>query len=343
MEIDKEINHFYYSFKSSDDLKTHPNNNTEDFRITLKENIRLEGEWEVGLSSIFLPHINNYKFQSIFKILLHIPPLPYRNPLDDKYWISITLSSSAKTFIDIYLDLKKKIEEAITKVDSSLKVADYIVFNRGSNYWWPNYRIKWGTIILISTDLATFFNMRWRGDSFIKVDHSEATYGLRQLNQEDQCRNILQLKGTLWVTLNPSKSRNNLFIRVLNNKNVVVELINLKKKDAADKKLNEKHTDKMYHNTILVKTNLIKAPINLQKSEYKNIIRVVALPQRENEIENHQFDFLPIFYFPLRVNILNTIKVKLKRFKMSDIVDHITFNGDTSIVILHFRKRHSIL
>ena len=110
-------------------------------------------------------------------------------------------------------------------------------------------------------------------------------------------------------------------------------------KDEEIEKKAKIHTDKMYHNTITVKTNLI-APVNLISKEYRNIIRVVALPQVE---ENHQYDFSPIFYFPLRVNILSTIKIKLKRFKFSDIIDHITFEGDTAIVILHFRKRHSIL
>ena len=343
MEVDEEIDNFYYTLKSSDDLETHPKNNTENFRVTLKESINLKGDWEVGLSSLFIPHIEKYEFKSIFTILIHLPVFPSRNPEDDKYWIEVTLADNVRTFSDVFLDMTSKVQAAIKKYDAKLNPNNFITFHRGPYNWYPSYRVKWGSLFAISIDLATFFKINWGQEKYLKKDFSETTYGLRTINQGDRGRkghNLLQLKGNLWVTLNPTKKVNiGTFINKPNNTDVRYLLANLRAKNSEIEKAAKLHTDKMFHNTILVKTNLID-PVILINKEYRNIIRVVTLPQIE---EIHQYDFSPIFYFPLRVNIISTIKIKIKRFKFSDIIDHITFEGDTAIVQLHFRKRHSIL
>ena len=345
--MDKEVNNFYYSLKSSDDLKIHPENNTENFKVTLKDPIQLEGEWEVGLSSFFIPHIVKYEFNSIFKVLVHLPDMPSRNPDNDKYWIEITLDADKTWFSDVMLDFWTEIRLGIQKYfketskETTKRLGKYYTTWRGPFNWYPSFRIKWGTLIAISTDLANFFNINWKNKKYFKKDFSETTYGMRNMEQEIGI-NKMQLEGQTWVTLNPSKGskvRDSL-IKRKNNDNVQAELKIMAKKDKEDEDISKLHSDKMFHNTILVKTNLINQ-INVTKPEYRNIIRVVTLPQEEEKV--HQFDFSPIFYYPLRVNILNTIKIRLKRFKFSDIIDHITFEGATAIVILHFRKRHSIL
>ena len=344
METDEEIDNFYYSFKSTDDLKTYPLNNAENFRITLKESINLRGDWEVGLSSLFIPHIEKYEFFSLFTVLIHIPNLPSKNPDNDKYWLKITLNKNLTTFSAFFLNMMTKIQEAIKTYDAKLKPNNFITYHRGPYNWYPSYRVKWGTLIAITTDLADFLKIQWQSKTYLKRDLSEKMYGLRTIHQGDRGRNahnLIHMKGNLWVTLNPTQKINiGTFISLQNNLNISYLMKNMKKKDEETEKTSKMHTDKLYHNTILVKTNLISPIVNSVRKEYRNIIRVVALPQVE---ENHQYDFSPIFYFPLRVDILNTIKIRLKRFKFSDIIDHITFEGDTAIVILHFRKRHSIL
>ena len=343
MEIDEEKDHFYYSFKSTDGLQTFPNNSTENFRITLKEPLHLKGEWEVGLSSLFIPHLTKYKFNSVFKMLIHIPDIPSRNPNDDKYWLELELSSNSVTMRDLFQDLKGKITAAIKKFDSSLNVSKYITFHDGPYNWYPSYRVKWGSIIAMSTHLAELLKIDWKSGKYLKIDFSERTYGLRTINQGNRGRdghNLLQLWGSIWLTLNPTQRINiGTFLGVANNINLSYLIKNLQLKNKELEEKSKLHTDKLYHNTMLVKTNLIKQ-IHLTNSEFKNVIRTVALPQVE---ENHQYDFSPVFYFPVRVNVISTIKIKLKRFKLNDIIDHVTFEGDTSIVILHFRRRHSIL
>ena len=344
MEIDEEIDNFYYSFKSSDDTETHSANTTDNFRITLKEPINLNGDWEVGLSSLFIPHIEKYEFVSLFTVLIHIPNLPSRNPDNDKYWLKITLQKNLTTFSAFFLSMMTKIQAAIRTFDAKLNPNNFITYHRGPYNWYPSYRVKWGTLIAITKELAEFLKIDWRSKKFLKKDFSEKMYGLRTIEQGDRGRNahnLLQMNGNLWITLNPTQKINiGTFISLQNNLDIRFLMRNMKHKDEEIEKKSKIHLDKLYHNTILVKTNLISPIVNSTSKEYRNIIRVVALPQVE---ENHQYDFSPIFYFPLRVDILNVIKIKLKRFKFSDIIDHITFEGDTSIVILHFRKRHSIL
>lgn len=349
--MDKEVDNFYYSFKSSDDLQTHSKNNTENFRITLKEPIQLEGEWEVGLSSLFLPHIMKYEFKSLFTVLIHPITALSKDIDDDKYWIEVPIEIDAniRTFTNFFLQFMTQIRVAVLKWEKLNKITRrlgrYWTVYKGPFNWYNSYRIKWGTLIVISTELANFMNVDWLNKTYLKKDLSETTYGLRNIDHGDRGRhahNLLILKGKTWVTLNSAKKdMNNIGTEIKRTNNDIVknEIEILKEKDKEDEEKTKIHTDKLYHNTILVKTNLINQ-IKITKPEYRNIIRVVALPQVK---ESHQFDFSPIFYYPLRVNILNTIKIKLKRFKFSDIIDHITFEGDTAIVILHFRKRHSIL
>ena len=346
----KEVDNFYYSLKSKDDKKIHSENNTENFRVTLKDPIQLEGEWEVGLSSLFIPHIVKYEFNSIFKVLVHLPEMPSRNPDNDKYWIEITLNSDKTWFSDVMLDFWTEIRIGIqnyfklTTAQTAKRLGKYYTTWRGAYNWYPAHRIKWGTIIAISTDLASFFNINWQNEMFLKKDFSETSYGLRTINQRTTL-NKLQLKGQTWVTLNPSKGASQIqdnLIQRRNNENINNEIKILVEKDKKDEEISKIHSDVMYHNTILVKTNLINQK-NITKPEYKNLLRVVTLSQEKEGENQHQYDFSPIFYYPLRVSILNTVKIKLKRFKFSDIIDHITFEGDTAIVILHFRKRHSIL
>ena len=142
MEIDEEIDNFYYNLKSSDDLKTYPQNNTENFRVTLKESINLKGDWEVGLSSLFIPHIEKYEFKSIFTILIHLPVLPSKNPDDDKYWLEVTLNNNLTTFSAFFLSMMTKIHEAIKRYDAKLNPYNYITYHRGPFNWYPSYRIK---------------------------------------------------------------------------------------------------------------------------------------------------------------------------------------------------------
>ena len=215
---------------------------------------------------------------------------------------------------DLFDDFIKKIHEAIIKYDSNLKPKTFITGYRGPYNWYPSYRIKWGTLVIISIQLAELFKLQWEQFIPLQKDFTETTYGLRTINQgkngyrkvEDKPYNLLQLKGKQWITMNPTKKDAiGVYLPLANKQDVRYLLGVMQLSDTKLEAASKVHLDKMYHNSILVKTNLIKP--NLLGLEYKSTLRVVTIPQVK---EMHQYDFNPIYYLPLRVSILDTIKTR---------------------------------
>ena len=88
---------------------------------------------------------------------------------------------------------------------------------------------------------------------------------------------------------------------------------------------------------IHIKSNLIES--QLYGTEYTPIIRTVIPHGGHGNLQT--FDFNPIYYFPLRVSILNNINISIYRYKdmKQTIEEEVPFKGGTVITILHFRKK----
>ena len=88
---------------------------------------------------------------------------------------------------------------------------------------------------------------------------------------------------------------------------------------------------------IHIKSNLIKA--QLYGTEYTSNIRTIIPHGGHGNLQT--FDFNPIYYFPLRVSILNNINISINRYKdvKESIEEEVPFKGGTVVTVLHFRKK----
>ena len=86
-----------------------------------------------------------------------------------------------------------------------------------------------------------------------------------------------------------------------------------------------------------VKSNLIES--QLYGTEYTPIMRTIIPHGGHGIIQS--FNFNPIYYFPMRVSILNNINISIYRYKnmKETIEEEIPFKGGTVVSVLHFRKK----
>ena len=88
---------------------------------------------------------------------------------------------------------------------------------------------------------------------------------------------------------------------------------------------------------IHIKSNLIES--QLYGTEYTSNIRTIIPHGGHGNLQT--FDFNPIYYFPLRVSILNNINISIYRHKdlNESIEEEVPFKGGTVVTVLHFRKK----
>ena len=88
--------------------------------------------------------------------------------------------------------------------------------------------------------------------------------------------------------------------------------------------------------TININTNLIEA--QLRGTDYTNSIRMIVPHGAHGELQT--FDFNPIYYFPLRVSIINDIDIYINRYKdlKKSIEEEVPFKEGIIALVLHFRR-----
>ena len=88
---------------------------------------------------------------------------------------------------------------------------------------------------------------------------------------------------------------------------------------------------------IHIKSNLIES--QLYGTEYTSNMRTVIPHGNHGSLQT--FNFNPIYYFPLRISILNNINMSIYRYKnmKESIEEEVPFKGGTVVTVLHFRKK----
>ena len=88
---------------------------------------------------------------------------------------------------------------------------------------------------------------------------------------------------------------------------------------------------------IFIKSNLIEA--QLYGTDYTPIMRTI-IPHGGHGIVQ-SFDFNPIYYFPLRVSMINNINISINRYKdMNETIEEeVPFKGGTVVSVLHFQRK----
>ena len=317
---------FYISLESNADLKNHPNNTQNNFKVTLQTPIDLRDEWETGLAQLIFPHSwheevikqANEHHHHLFLIKLHIKGDAGDDKTKEGYWRDLHIKPTQYHKIkDLLLAIRLATEESkhgavqfIYRGLGGVGVGEAVDIN--------HLRINCtaGNLLALPIELATILsydvekmkNEKWTSYSGISIQ-----------------RLLVGDKTKEWCVISTSLRQSwthKQFIPSPLSENISVKLIDAEKDIGL--------FQNMYINTDLIQTQYVG-------DTRANVLRIIAPVQEKGQVET--FNFAPIFYFPLRVVKFNTIEINIT----GDTGQLVPFDGGVVVVVLHLRRKHNIL
>ena len=324
-------NDFYVSLESNADLQNHPENKANSFKITLQTPIDLAGEWETGLAQLIFPHSwheavisqANAHHHHLFLIKLHIkgdgkhPTTGQDDPQLPGYWRELhILPTQYHTIKDLLLAIRHATE--ISKSGAVEYIYPLLHSNKPSDKGYGQVDINHirinctqGNKLALPIELARVLSY-----DVAKMRTYSARLGI----------SIDRTMGDRsWLVIGTSSEqrwdyRQNIPSPL--NENISLKIIDAERDVGLFQNI--------YINSDLIQTQFVG-------STRANVLRIIAPQQEKGQVET--FNFAPIFYFPLRVIKFNTIEINIT----GDTGRLVPFEGGVVVVVLHLRRKHSII
>ena len=312
---------FYISLESNADLKNHPNNTQNNFKVTLQTPIDLRDEWETGLAQLIFPHSwheevikqANEHHHHLFLIKLHIKGDAGDDKTKEGYWRDLHIKPTQYHKIkDLLLAIRLATEE------SKHGAVQFI------------YRGLGGLGVGGAVDI-NHLRINCTADNLLALPIELAqvlSYDIAKLRKFSQALeiSIQTLSGDTreWLVISTATTRytERQYIPSRLDENISIKIIDAERDVGLFQNI--------YINTDLIQTQYVG-------DTRANVLRIIAPVQEKGQVET--FNFAPIFYFPLRVVKFNTIEINIT----GDTGQLVPFDGGVVIVVLHLRRKHNIL
>ena len=313
-------NDFYVVLESNADLRNHPENAANNFKVTLQIPIELRGEWEAGLGQIIYPHswhekvlTNHEDMHTVFAIKLHLPDDGKKkdgtiNPASSTYWRNLYIHpTNYHTIVDLLAAIRSACESETSLSINFIPKGTRVDHIRIAPAPKVKLAINLDLARILSFDVDKIKREKWK--TGVIVQQLYGGLGAEWLVIEHQYQTIA--KEAERQTL-PSPIHESIQIKMSDlNKDMGI-------------------FQNIYINSDLVQTQFVG---NVRA----NVLRVIAPVQNKGEIETLTFN--PIFYFPVRVTKFNTIQINIT----GDTGELVPFDGGVVVVVLHLRRKHNLL